>query len=39
MWAGLCGLGIGDLAQANCRQALAIGMDVSGSVDAREYRL
>lgn len=26
-------------AQAACRQALAIGLDVSGSVDAREYRL
>lgn len=24
---------------ADCRQALAIGLDVSGSVDAREYRL
>ncbi|MDJ0631224.1 MAG: DUF1194 domain-containing protein [Rhodobacter sp.] len=27
------------LAGAACRQALAIGLDVSGSVDAREYRL
>ncbi len=27
------------LGQAECRQALALGMDVSGSVDAREYRL
>lgn len=26
-------------AQAACRQALALGVDVSGSVDAREYRL
>lgn len=26
-------------AQAGCRQALALGLDVSGSVDAREYRL
>ncbi|NDV01384.1 DUF1194 domain-containing protein [Pseudoroseicyclus tamaricis] len=26
-------------AQAPCRQALAIGLDVSGSVNAREYRL
>ncbi|CUH78574.1 DUF1194 domain-containing protein [Tropicibacter naphthalenivorans] len=26
-------------AQATCRQALALGLDVSGSVDAREYRL
>jgi hypothetical protein len=25
-------------AQADCRQALAMGLDVSGSVDAREYR-
>ncbi len=29
----------GTLAQAQCRQALALGLDVSGSVDAREYRL
>lgn len=27
------------IAQADCRQALALGLDVSGSVDAREYRL
>lgn len=27
------------IAQANCRQALALGLDVSGSVDAGEYRL
>ncbi|WP_093966098.1 DUF1194 domain-containing protein [Actibacterium lipolyticum] len=27
------------LGQATCRQALAIGLDVSGSVDQREYRL
>ena len=26
-------------AQAGCRQALALGLDVSGTVDAREYRL
>ncbi|NNE51708.1 MAG: DUF1194 domain-containing protein, partial [Sulfitobacter sp.] len=26
-------------ASAACRQALALGLDVSGSVDAREYRL
>lgn len=25
--------------QAQCRQALALGLDISGSVDAREYRL
>lgn len=28
-----------DAAQATCRQALALGLDVSGSVDTREYRL
>lgn len=27
------------IAEAACRQALALGLDVSGSVDAREYRL
>lgn len=27
------------LAQSTCRQALALGLDVSGSVDQREYRL
>lgn len=27
------------MANAQCRQALALGLDVSGSVDAREYRL
>lgn len=27
------------IAHADCRQALALGLDVSGSVDAREYRL
>lgn len=27
------------LAQQTCRQALALGLDVSGSVDAQEYRL
>lgn len=27
------------LAQERCRQALALGLDVSGSVDSREYRL
>lgn len=27
------------LSQAECRQALALGLDVSGSVDLREYRL
>jgi hypothetical protein len=29
----------GGFAEARCRQALALGLDVSGSVDAREYRL
>lgn len=28
-----------DTGVANCRQALALGLDVSGSVDAREYQL
>lgn len=31
LWSGM--------AMAECRQALALGLDVSGSVDAREYRL
>lgn len=31
-----CGAGA---AQSGCRQALALGLDVSGSVDAREYRM
>ncbi|MEM6374654.1 MAG: DUF1194 domain-containing protein [Pseudomonadota bacterium] len=30
---------LGGAVQAGCRQALALGLDVSGSVDAREYRL
>lgn len=30
---------IGQSAVGECRQALALGLDVSGSVDAREYRL
>lgn len=30
---------LGTQAAADCRQALALGLDVSGSVDAREYRL
>lgn len=34
----LAGL-FGNSALADCRQALALGLDVSGSVDAREYRL
>ena len=35
---GLCFL-LPLTAQAKCRQALALGLDVSGSVDAFEYRL
>ena len=35
----LLGLMLAGAAQANCRQALALALDVSGSVDAREYRL
>lgn len=35
----LFALSLGSAAQANCRQALALALDVSGSVDAREYRL
>lgn len=41
-WAGLaaCALALWSTgAEAACRQALALGLDVSGSVDAREYRL
>ncbi|MGB3245402.1 MAG: DUF1194 domain-containing protein [Sulfitobacter sp.] len=32
-------VGLAGSASAECRQALALGLDVSGSVDAREYRL
>ena len=32
-------LGLSSPVLAQCRQALALGLDVSGSVDAREYRL
>ncbi|MDW4499662.1 DUF1194 domain-containing protein [Sulfitobacter sp. D35] len=32
-------LGLCAQAQADCRQALALGLDVSGSVDLREYRM
>lgn len=41
LWAGVvaAGLGMASLAEAGCRQALALGMDVSASVDAREYAL
>ncbi len=36
----VCALWLGHgAAQAQCRQALALGVDVSGSVDGREYRL
>lgn len=34
----MVGLMVGTAAHANCRQALALALDVSGSVDAREYR-
>lgn len=36
---GLSVLASAGSAQSTCRQALALGLDVSGSVDAREYRL
>lgn len=36
---GLAVWTLADHAEAACRQALALGLDVSGSVDAREYRL
>ena len=35
----LLSLGLAGPVGAECRQALALGLDVSGSVDAREYRL
>lgn len=34
----LIAVALASAAQAQCRQALALGLDVSGSVDAREYR-
>lgn len=34
----LCALMVAGSVQAACRQALALALDVSGSVDAREYR-
>lgn len=37
--ATLAALGMSAPAEAACRLALALGLDVSGSVDAREYRL
>lgn len=40
LWLGvLIAAGLAGQAVANCRQALALGLDVSGSVDLREYRL
>ena len=38
-WLALALALLGGAAEASCRQALALGLDVSGSVDAREYRL
>lgn len=35
----LVALGLAQPGAAQCRQALALGLDVSGSVDGREYRL
>ena len=35
----IIGLCLPSMADAACRQALALGLDVSGSVDAEEYRL
>lgn len=37
--AALVFVGFGSGAEAGCRQALALALDVSGSVDVREYRL
>ena len=39
VFGALLSVGLITTAEANCRQALALGLDVSGSVDAREYRL
>ena len=39
LWGLLVTLCLAGSAQAQCRQALALGLDVSGSVDEREYRL
>lgn len=42
VWAAALVLGLATApatAQENCRQALAIGLDISGSVDRKEYRL
>ncbi len=37
-FAALLGAATPQVADAACLQALALGLDVSGSVDAREYR-
>ena len=39
VFACVLALSFAGAANADCRQALALGLDVSGSVDAREYRL
>jgi hypothetical protein len=39
VFACVLALSLAGAANADCRQALALGLDVSGSVDAREYRL
>lgn len=39
MRAGLLALMLPEMAEGACRQALALALDVSGSVDLREYRL
>lgn len=39
VWALAVGAAAGAAAAAECRLALALGLDVSGSVDAQEYRL
>lgn len=39
LMASIWGTSLPTNVEAECRQALALGLDVSGSVDAREYRL
>ncbi|MFK7880064.1 DUF1194 domain-containing protein [Roseobacter sp.] len=39
LYTALLAIAASQAAVANCRQALALGLDVSGSVDLREYRL
>ncbi len=39
LWGGALMIGLATSAAAQCRQALALGLDVSGSVDVSEYRL